>query len=332
MKASSIANANIALVKYWGKRDKKLILPYNSNISMTAHGLTAHTTVSFNKNLEDSLVLNGKRFTEGSKQFDTYIRTFLAAVKELYPKLPKIRIESKNNFPTAAGLASSAAGFAALAAAVDAALELKLDKKQLTMLSRRGSGSAARSIHGGFVRWNRGEKDDGSDSFAEQIAPMEHWPELRLLCCIVSTEEKKVKSRAGMAKTVETSPMYQGWLDSIDDDIASMENAIEKKDFKSLGEIAERNCLKMHSTMMTTIPSIIYWNDTTIRLMHAVQKFREKGVPCYFTMDAGPQVKVICEMDQSEKIMEQLIELDGVKEIIETLPGDGVRIVEDHLF
>ncbi len=249
MKASAIARANIALVKYWGKRDSRLILPMNGSISMTAQDFSTRTTVEVGGRGEDSLIVNGESVRKGTPAYDEYVGSFLGAVREFSGNSERVKIASENDFPTAAGLASSASGFAALATALNKAMGLGLDKRQLSMLARRGSGSAARSIHGGFVEWIRGDREDGTDSFARQLAHREHWPEFRMVACITSDAEKKVKSRSGMSRTVSTSPMYSAWLDTVEKDLALVRQAILDRDFSTVGRVSEANCLKMHATI-----------------------------------------------------------------------------------
>ncbi len=332
IKASAIANANIALVKYWGKRDKKLILPNNSSVSVTLKDLYAHTTVDFSKNYDkDIFILNGREFRVGTEEHE-YTELFLSLVRKIAKSKLRAKVVSNNNFPTAAGLASSAAGFAALAAATNEALKLGLDKKKLSMLARRGSGSATRSIYSGFVKWRKGKKEDGTDSYAKQIADAKYWPDFRIIVCITTKEEKKIKSRAGMAQTVATCPVYNGWLKASKDDLKNIEKAITKKDFTLLGKTAERNCLKMHAIMMTTTPPIFYFNKPTIDVMQSVLGWRKEGIECYFSIDASPQVKIICLEKNVKKIKEKCKNLKGIKKIIVTKPGEGVRIVKKHLF
>ncbi|MBU0758530.1 MAG: diphosphomevalonate decarboxylase [Nanoarchaeota archaeon] len=332
-KASAIANANIALSKYWGKRDEKLHLPQNSSISMTTEGLFAHTTVCFDaKFTKDSFVLDGKNIAPDTPEFKDYIGNFLTFVKKEYNITEKARIESKNNFPGSAGLASSAAGFAALATAVNSALGLGLDEKGLSILARRGSGSACRSILGGFVEWKKGVKDDGSDSYAVELATADHWKDFRMVFCITSLSEKKIKSRAGMNETVKTSPFYAEWLKTVESDLARIRQGILEKDFTIVGQTAENNALKMHSLMMTTEPSIMYWNSGTLEVIDAVLDIRDKGMGCYFTMDAGPQVKIICLAKDVEKIMKKIEALKSVEKMIVSRPGEGAYITDDHLF
>jgi len=334
-KASAIANSNIALVKYWGKRDEELILPYNSSISVTLDNLFTHTTVEFSKYFfEDKVFINGKEIEKGTSEYEEYIGRFLRKLRELYPDKingMKAKIVSNNNFPTAAGLASSASGFAALALACNEALDLNLSKKKLSILARLGSGSACRSIYGGFVEWKKGNKKDGSDSFAHQIAPQKHWPDFRIIICVTSIKEKKIKSRAGMKQTVKTSPFYKVWLETIENDLKEAKRGILKKDFSLVGNVAESNCLKMHATMLTTKPPIIYWNEETISLINAVMSLREEGKECYFTIDAGPQVKVLC-LERNVNVIAKRLKWAFEGKLIISKPGGDAILTEKHLF
>lgn len=333
MKVSAISNANIALVKYWGKRDKEYMLPNNGSVSMTTDDMFAYTTVEFDKKYsKDQLIINGEEVKPGTEDYDDYVGTFLTVLRKISKTDVKVKIVSKNNFPTAAGLASSAAGFAALAAAASKALGLPMDAKNLSVLARRGSGSATRSVMGGFVEWKRGEAADGSDSYAVQIADENFWPEFRMVACVTSKKEKKVKSRAGMAQTVKTSPMYATWLETVNEDIEAVKKGILVKDFTTVGRTAEENCLKMHATMITTKPPIIYWNAGTMEILHAVMDWRDEGLECYFTMDAGPQVKILCVAKDSEEIASRVRKFPHIQDVIITKPGSGVRIVDEHLF
>jgi len=328
-KATAIANANIALIKYWGKRDSKLILPHNSSISMTCSGLTTTTTVEFDPKYEqDTVLINNEEL----KNDDKNVLGHLERIRNLAGIKGFARVVSETNFPVAAGLASSASGLAAVTLAAITAAGLKLGEKELTQLARQGSGSASRSISEGFVEWHRGQKEDGSDSYAEALAKNDWWPNFRMLVTIVTEAQKKVGSRAGMSKTVANCPYYKGWLESIEEDLKQVREGIQERDFEKVGSTAEYNCLKMHATMMTTRPSIIYWQPATLEIMHAVQFWREEGLSCYFTIDAGPNVKVMClEKDQKE-LEKRLRELSMVKDVIVCGPGEGARLTDQHLF
>lgn len=330
MKATAVANANIALTKYWGKRDKKLMLPQNGSVSMTCDGMSTRTTVEFSPSLErDVFIINGKEVSEGEPYEET--TEFLELLRERAGIKEKAKVMTENNFPTAAGLASSASGFAALALAGSKAAGLDLDRRELSVLARRGSGSASRSIEGGFVEWMRGEKEDGSDSYGVQIAPPEHW-DFRMIAVITSKGEKKVKSRAGMAQTVQSCPYYRDWLSTVQDDIEAVKQGIMDRDFTRVASRAEYNALKMHATMITTMPPIIYWNPATMRILHEVMDWRDSGLEAYFTMDAGPQVKIMCMERDVEEISRRVKEIEGVEDVVVCRPGEGARLVDEHLF
>lgn len=329
MKATAVANANIALVKYWGKRNDELILPQNSNVSVTLGGLTATTTAEFDKRYgKDSFVLDGKE--QSGEELERVV-----AILDILRKKVGIKdfakVASENNFPTAAGFASSAAGGAALALAASKAAGLNLGERELSILARINSGSASRSIAGGFVEWAKGNKEDGSDSYGMQIASKEHWPEFRILACVLSTEKKKIKSRAGMKQSVSNCPFYNAWRETAEQDAQKMKGFIIKKNFTEVGKLAEHNCLKMHAVMLTTTPPIIYWNEKTIELMHAIQAWRDEGLESYFTIDAGPQIKIVCLSKDVSEITRRVKEL-GVDHVMECRPGEGAHLVDEHLF
>lgn len=329
MKATANANANIALVKYWGKRSSEPILPNNGSISMTCDGMTTTTTVEFSDKYKGhSVIINDEEFKKDEKDIHGHIDRIcrLAGIRQ------KAKVISESNFPVAAGLASSASGFSALTVAACAAAGLKLSPKELSILTRQGSGSACRSIFGGFVEWYRGERSDGSDSYAESIVDKNYWIDFRMVTTIVEVKKKPVSSRAGMAQTVATSPYYDGWLKTIGDDLKSVRDGIKERNFEKVASTAEFNCLKMHATMITTKPSIIYWIPATMEIIHAVRQMREEGISTYFTMDAGPNVKVMCLEKDEKDISKRIQELDGVIKTIICRPGDGAKIIDKYLF
>lgn len=333
MKASAIANSNIALVKYWGKRDAALLLPQNSSISMTCDDMFSHTTVEFSSDYtSDILILNGKEYTRGDEEYDEYIQVFMNLVRSRYSIKEFAKIISKNNFPTAAGLASSASGFAALAVAINEALGLNLDSKELSILSRQGSGSASRSVLGGFVEWQKGDLPDGTDSFALQIKDENHWMDFRMIACITTREAKKIKTRAGMSQTVDTSPMYKTWLETIEEDLKAVRAGIIDKDFDTVGKIAQANALKMHATCFSTIPPIVYWNGKTVDIIHKVLDLQDQGVKAYFTIDGGPQVKVLALEHDVDRILTELKTIEGLDEFKVCKPGESPIITDNHLF
>jgi len=322
--ATAIATSNIALVKYWGKRDLALNLPATGSISVTLDHLATQTTVTFDAGLEvDAFILNGQaQPAKGAR-----VRRFLDLIRGTYDVSAHARVETTNDFPTGAGLASSASGFAALALACNSALGLGLSRDQLSVLARRGSGSAARSFIDGFAEMRAGEAADGSDAFAVPLAPPEQVP-LRLLVAVTTTAEKSVGSTEGMRRCEATSPFYGPWMEATTADLDTMREAILTKDLQRIGTLAESNCLRMHAVMLGAVPPLLYWNAATLEVMLAVRTLREEGRGAWFTIDAGPQVKVLCAAEDSDAIESRLKDLAGVKQLIAAAPGRGAHLVE----
>lgn len=325
MRATAKAHTNIALIKYWGKRNEELILPTNSNLSITLDGFYTETTVHFKEELDrDVFILNEKEISGiPYDQVTNHLQLFrnYANRQGLFAE-----VRSLNKVPTAAGFASSASGFAALSGATAKALELDLDEPTLSRFTRQGSGSACRSIYGGFVQWEMGKLDDGSDSYAIPIAPQYHW-DLRVAAVVLTAKEKDVSSRVGMKRTVDTSVFYDGWLESLPRDLEEIKVGIAAKDFEKVGSIAEANCLKMHATTLGAIPPFTYWQDTTMSVMETVQQLRKDGTLAYFTIDAGPNVKVVYLPEDEEKVLAQLNATNGVEEVIVSKVGKGISYV-----
>ncbi len=325
MISKAIAHANIALVKYWGKRDAALNLPDVGSISITLERLSTVTEVFFSKALtQDKLIMNNK---EAGKKEVERISKFLNLLRKAASIPLFAKVVSENNFPTSAGLASSASAFAALSLAAADAAGLSYDKRNLSILARRGSGSAARSVYGGFVVMNRGEKEDGSDAYAEQIADQHYW-DIRVLIVVTSTEAKKIGSTDGMILSKTTSPYYKSWVESSVIDLREMRAAIAVKDFEKVAEISEHSCLKMHALAMSCNPGLIYWNPTTVKLVHEVKSLRAQGLPVFFSIDAGPQVKIFTMPDYVEKIKNHIEGITGIKKIISTKIGGDAHIIK----
>lgn len=325
MKACAKANTNIALIKYWGKRDEKLFLPTNSSLSITLDKFYTTTTVEFNSAYnEDIIYINDKM---GNTADINKVGRFLDKVRKLADVNYYAKVDSYNTVPTAAGFASSASAFAALAASATRALNLNLTVDKLSILARQGSGSACRSVFGGFVEWNMGIEADGSDSYGRQILGEKEW-DLTILSAVVTTGRKKVSSRDGMKVTVETSPFYKGWLESAASEIEEAKRAISERDFTSLGQVMERNALKMHATMLGANPPILYWESGTIDIIRCIEELRTSGIPAYFTIDAGPNVKVLCLPSNEEVIKKALMELPSVSEVHTCHPGAGISYLE----
>jgi len=327
-KIKARACSNIALVKYWGKRNIELNLPAVASISITLDSLYTDTSVDFKKELTaDQLILNG----ETASQKDTArLSGFLDLIRKKAGINDFAYVDSINNFPTSAGLASSASSFACLTLAASRAANLDLNNNELSEYARIGSGSAARSVFGGFVEMKLGQKDDGSDAIAYPLYPKEHW-DLTVLIAITSEKKKKTGSTDGMESSRLTSPYYQSWIDSSQVDIDEMRQAITDKDFEKVADVSEFSCLKMHALALATNPGLIYWNGTTVNLMHKVRAMREEGIPVFFTIDAGPQLKAICPTEFAAKIETVLMEDTGVKRIIKTsLGGDAIILEESN--
>ncbi|MEM9854028.1 MAG: diphosphomevalonate decarboxylase [Pseudomonadota bacterium] len=283
--ASAYAPSNIALSKYWGKRDAALNLPLNSSLSISLGDWGTTTRVTPAE--KDALVFNGEPLAGGA-----FARKVWAHVERFRrgQALP-LRIETENSIPTAAGLASSASGFAALTQALDAAFALGLPVSVLSLFARFGSGSATRSFWHGFVRWDRGARSDGSDSFAHPLDL--RWPAFRIAIIPVDTGPKSKSSRDGMAHTTETSPLFSRWPDLAEADCAAIEAAIEAQDFDRLGELAEANALAMHATMLAARPALCYLKPVSWEVLSTLWEARATGLKAYATMDAGANVKLI---------------------------------------
>ena len=315
--ATARSHPNIALIKYWGKRDVDLNLPAVPSLSLTLSQFHTTTTVNWDTK-EDSFTLNGAR------QNGTASHKVFQFLNLISPERPHCQVISKNNFPTAAGLASSASAFSALAMAGCAAARQNRTVAELSVLARRGSGSASRSLFDGWVEWRMGTRKDGLDSHGVQIAPSKHW-DVCMVMAVVSDKQKPVSSRAGMLDTQKTSPMYAAWCNTAHEDVRIAKEALLRCDLESLGQQMEHSTLKMFSTMFTTNPSIRYWKPKTIALVEAVENLRRQGVPCYYTMDAGPNVKVLCHAENASKIAVHLEQIVGTVHILE--PGNGTQLI-----
>ncbi|EPE03029.1 diphosphomevalonate decarboxylase [Ophiostoma piceae UAMH 11346] len=310
-RATTTAPVNIAVVKYWGKRDPKLNLPTNSSLSVTLaqSDLRTLTTAtcsaapSFAAQGADTLLLNGEPSDVSGARTQACFRALRerrAAVEAADPSLPKLstlplRVVTENNFPTAAGLASSAAGFAALVRAIADLYELPDTPAQLSLIARQGSGSACRSVFGGYVAWRMGELEDGSDSLAEQVAPASAWPEMRALVLVVSAAKKGVSSSSGMQQTVATSGLFkQRIVQVVPENMATMEAAIHAQDFAKFAEVTMRDSNSFHATCADTYPPIFYMNDVSraaVRAVEAINAAAGRTVAAY-TFDAGPNAVV----------------------------------------
>ena len=319
------AHSNIALIKYWGKRDTALKLPCNGSISLTLDRLSTITAVSWHDQPgPDQLWLNGQPASESQR---LKVQALLDLIRQRADFRACARVESRNNFPTGAGLASSASGFAALALAATRAAGLELSRPELSALARQGSGSACRSIFGGFVEWQRGTAPDGHDSHAQALDETPDWP-LVMAVLVLNDQPKSLSSGDGMARTVATSPLYDSWLRSVDVDLLDMRAAIRARDFSALGSLMEHNALKMHATALAARPAVIYWQAATLALISRIQALRAEGLECYFTIDAGPNLKVLMREHDWPAFAAALAGTPEVLDILPCRPGPPAHVLE----
>lgn len=324
IKITAQAHSNIALIKYWGKFNDKLKIPNNHSISLTLDSMYTQTSVEYDASLDgDQVFLNGHPASEKAK---TRVQQFMSLIRKRYDFQEFAVIHSHNSFPTAAGLASSASGFAALALAATKAHALHLSLRDLSILARQGSGSASRSIFGGFVEWQKGWSDDGSDSYAIQLLPESAW-ELGMVVLVLTSQEKAISSTLGMEETVKTSPYYKAWLNTVEQDLKLVRQALAQRDFTLLGTTMEHNALKMHASSLAAKPGILYWQPATVQLMHILWEIRKSGLECYFTIDAGPNIKVLVEKAQIETLKSRLSDINSIEQIITCLPGKSVHLI-----
>ncbi len=323
LQASAQAQPNIALVKYWGKRDDVLNLPAAGSLSITLDALHTRTSVRFDPALErDDIALNGRRDDAHGRRVGAFLDLFRARAGIAM----RARVASDNDFPTGAGLASSAAGFAALAVAADRALDLRMPARQLSVLARRGSGSAARSIFGGFVEMHAGVRDDGEDAHAAPLLAAREWP-LKVVIAITTRAPKSTGSRAGMELSRRSSPFYRDWIAAVAGDLATARAAVRARDFGKLAAVSEASCLSMHAVMLSTRPGLIYWNGATVECLHRVRALREhEGTGVFFTVDAGPQVKAVCLPEHAARVADALRGVAGVEEVLVSGLGEGAQV------
>jgi len=313
MKASAYAHPNIAFIKYWGNRDALLRLPLTGSISMALDGLETHTSAEFDVGFAaDSFSLNGEEQRDESL---ARVSGFLDRVRELSGKPLFARVESENNFPTGAGIASSASAFAALALAASAAAGLELNEHELSALARRGSGSACRSVPGGFAEWLPGSSD--ADSYAVQVAPPEYW-DLVDLIVILHSGRKAIGSTEGHA-LAGTSPLNGLRVAGAPDRLTECRQALVGRDFERLAQVVEADSHWMHAVMRTSSPPLFYWTPDTETVLWHILTWRKQGHAVCATVDAGPNVHVIALEGEKEWVEAQLRALPGVQDVLFTL-------------
>lgn len=322
MEASARACANIALAKYWGKADVQRNVPAVPSVSLTLDQLLTETRVRFDRSLGADVVrLDGRRATEA--EADRVIAMLNRVRREARLRV-KARVSSHNHFPTAAGLASSASGFAALAAAASAAAGIGFNARRLSALARASSASAARSIYGGFVELPAGSRGD-VELAARQVAPPEHW-NLRLVVALTEPGQKKVGSTEGMERSRKTSPYYQAWLEQAPKWSRKIKRAIKERELDTLGAAMEQSTLAFHCCAITSDPPIIYWAPATLAALATVRGLRGRGVSVWATMDAGPHVKALCAASDASRVRQALDRTEGVTRSWVAKPGPDVEV------
>ncbi len=315
------AHPNIALVKYWGKREGTENIPATPSLSITLSQLRTRTRVQLTSSSgERVVVLNGK--VANDAKIEACLDRLIARAGG---GAPGLRIDTENNFPTAAGLASSASGFAALITAMDAALGLQMSDVERSIEARRASASAARSVYGGFVTLSGG--NDAASWIARPELDAAAWP-LAVVVAICSEQPKAVSSSAGMLQS-RSSPFYARWTETAAADFIEARAAVAARDFDRLGAVAEANCLAMHAVMLSARPALSYWTAATVACMARVRELRAAGERVFFTIDAGPQVKVVCEPGASARVRDAMAEVSGVREAIAVGLGGPAAIVAD---
>jgi diphosphomevalonate decarboxylase len=316
MQATAIAQPNIALIKYWGKRDVERNLPAVGSISITLRELHTRMTVAFDETLVgDSLTVNGKEDEKMLPRLSACLDRVAGSDRA------RARIASTCNFPIAAGLASSASSFAALTVAGSAAAGKSHTRDELASLAGEASGSAARSLLGGFVELTN--TDTGIQ--VDEICAADDWP-LDVVVAITETGPKPVGSTEAMEISRQTSPFYKSWVAQQAGDLATARTAIADRDFAKLAAIAEHNCLKMHSIMWASRPPMVYWNAATMRCLQTIRGLQGRGLAVFLTIDAGPQVKAVCLPETTADVENALRETPGVTEIMTTGLGAGARL------
>jgi diphosphomevalonate decarboxylase len=323
------AGSNIAFIKYWGVADPALNLPLNGSISMTLADAHTTTTVAWDRPgmlAEDLIVVDDVVQTGASA---ARIGRHLDRMRAMAGVNHRAHVVSRNNFPMASGIASSASGFAALTVAGCRALGLELGDAQLSALARLGSGSACRSIFGGYVRWDRGHDD--ASSTAHPIFAADHW-DLRDVVAVVSHAAKAVSSEAGH-RLAATSPLNAARVAFAEVALEEVEDAIRRRDLAALGPLLEQDALAMHAVMMTGSPSLLYWLPGTLEIIDAARRWRERdGLPVYFTIDAGPNVHLICPAAVVDEVQARATALSTVQHVIASRPGPGPALLDRHLF
>lgn len=319
--ATAVASPNIAFIKYWGNINEELRLPVNGSLSMNMDGLATTTQIRFSSEFsQDSLELNGRPIQ--GPALGRVINVLNAIRAEAGTPLFAM-VTSENNFPSGAGIASSASAFAALAFAAVNALGMRASTERISRFARLGSGSASRSVPDGFVEWYSG--DSHETSFASSIAAADHW-DLADCVLVVSDSHKKTGSTEGH-KLAPSSPLQAARVSDAPRRIEICRQAILERDFEQLSEIIQLDSDLMHAVMMTSHPALFYWTPETLRIIESVRNFHAEGLPVAYTIDAGPNVHLITEEKNVEQVISAFKNLDGIKKILTTRAGNGAHLV-----
>ena len=324
MKATITACANLALIKYWGNSDDILNLPINDSISVSLEALQTTTTIEFSENHSDTIELNGQQIDEqGLNRFKQVLDFFRKTTNFNTP----VKIISRNNFPTSAGIASSASGFGALAHALYEASDIDYNRTDVSSLARIGSGSASRTIISGFAHWQKGNSHE--NSFASQIlAPND----MKILIIITSKVPKSISSKSAMLKSKTSSPFFKQRGDIANSHIPELKDAIINWNFEKVGNITQKEANNLHAVINTTDLGIYYWNETTINIIHKIKDLQDRGHQVYYTIDAGPQVKILLNKDEIELVTSELKSVNEIQDIIISNVGFGSKPTNEHFF
>jgi len=313
MQATALSHPNIALIKYWGKRDAVKNLPAVDSLSLTLGGLWTKMKVEFSSDLNrDELLINGIKDEPNLARVSQCLDLVVGKNRDFG------RIESECNFPISAGLASSSSSFSALVVAANMAINKESDTQLFATQAGCISGSAARSLMGGIVELT----NTSNNIRIKQLSNAQRWP-LSIVIAITDKNKKSISSSQAMNLSSRSSPFYSAWIENQSPDMHEARQAVINMDFQKLAAVSEHNCLKMHSVMWTTKPSVVYWNAATLNCMHAIRDLQQDGESVFFTMDAGPQIKAICLPENEALIEEKLAEIDGVVSIMKSRLGEA---------
>lgn len=325
MKSTFIASADIALVKYWGKKDEVLRLPENGSISMILKGLDTTTTVEFDQQYEiDEVMIKG----ESDKAENQRVIKHLDRIRKLAGSNLKAKVVSENSFPKATGLSSSGSGFAAISYAGTEALGLKLTEKELSILSRQGSGTACRCACGGFVEWKDG--DTSETSYSESIFPADYW-DIRDVIAVVDEGKKDISSTEGH-QLAQSSVFFEARQAHVHQKLQKVKHLLTEKNFSQLGELVEAECLEFHSILLTSVPPMIMWYPGSLQVMHEVANMRKDGIQAYFTINTGFNVHVLTLPQFEKEVHQRIAELPLVKKTLLAQVGEKPRSTSAHLF